>query len=170
MNAQAKTINKVDWSKFTLTEWLYQFGNWQADVQGAIGFKCTQLSPLYNAIKEAKQKLKQSDSGNLLAAYFTDENYNPSFAGKDRTCLISDEEANEVQWLVVSIIRWANTNQSLAMLEFMDAIIDRYFRQLPWSQMKTAHRTEMDAKYDVKCGLAALHLWNPHIKYIKGTV
>jgi hypothetical protein len=70
MNSKLHKIEKVDWSKFTLTEWLYQFGYWQADVHGAIGFKCTQLSPLYNAIKEAKLKFNQEVSESIIASYF----------------------------------------------------------------------------------------------------
>lgn len=170
MNAQLKKIDKVDWSKFTLTEWLYQFGYWQADVQGAIGFKCTQLSPLYNAIKEAKVKFNQEASDSIIASYFCNEDFYLPFAGKDKTCLITDDEAMEVQQLVVGIINYAALTKSPAVLSWMKAIIKRYFRQLSWSKMKDEDNTEMDAKYDVRCGLAILHLHYPYIKYVKGTV
>jgi len=40
----------------------------------------------------------------------------------------------------------------------VDAIICRYFYSNSWAEMKNSTRTEMDAKFDVKCGLAALHV------------
>ncbi|ADX92146.1 hypothetical protein J513_1827 [Acinetobacter baumannii 1397084] len=52
----------------------------------------------------------------------------------------------------------------------MDAIIERYFNQKSWTQLVTPERTAMDAKYDVRCGLAALHNRYQFIRYKNGSV
>lgn len=49
----------------------------------------------------------------------------------------------------------------------MDAIIERYFNQKSWTQLVTPERTAMDAKYDVRCGLAALH---NRYQFIRGSI
>ena len=58
--------------------------------------------------------------------------------------------------------------------EWLDAVIDRYFYGNSWPNMvikvgcvdsPTIIRSEMDARSDVKCGLAALHSRYSFIKY-----
>ena len=53
------------------------------------------------------------------------------------------------------------------MDEWMDAIICRYFYGNSWSQMCNENRTGVDVKFDVKCGLAALHCRYGFIAYEK---
>lgn len=48
--------------------------------------------------------------------------------------------------------------QSEALDDWLDAIICCYFYNNSWAEIKNTTRTEMDAKFDVKCGLAALHV------------
>jgi len=48
--------------------------------------------------------------------------------------------------------------QSEILDGWLDAIVSRYFYGASWAEMKNENRTEMDAKFDVKCGLAALHV------------
>lgn len=82
-------------------------------------------------------------------------------------CLITDDEARAVQRLIIDILDGCTSE---AMLDWMDAIIERYFNQKSWTQLVTPERTAMDAKYDVRCGLAALHNRYQFIRYKNGSV
>lgn len=78
------------------------------------------------------------------------------------TCEIDDNEARAVQRLVLDI-----KGQSEVLDEWMDAIISRYFYTNSWSEMVNNDRTQLDARSDVKCGLAALHSRYKQIIYLR---
>lgn len=82
-------------------------------------------------------------------------------------CEITDDEARAVQRLILDVI---NNTDSEALLEWMDVIICRYFERPSWSKLQTQERTVMEAKYDIRCGLAVLHYRYPFIKYNKGNI
>ncbi|MFL4393358.1 hypothetical protein RJ729_00725 [Acinetobacter pittii] len=82
-------------------------------------------------------------------------------------CEITDDEARAVQRLILDII---NNTDSEALLEWMDVIICRHFEGYSWSKLQTPERTVMEAKYDIRCGLAVLHYRYPFIKYNKGNI
>ncbi|TCB32267.1 hypothetical protein E0H86_05960 [Acinetobacter sp. ANC 4635] len=87
-----------------------------------------------------------------MASYFTSE-VEPFRKSKSKVvCQIDDNEARAVQRLVLDLM-----GRSEIMDDWMDAIVDRYFRGLSWSEMVTPERTQADARQDVKCGLAVLH-------------
>lgn len=83
------------------------------------------------------------------------------------SCDITDDEARAVQRLVLDVI---NGTDSEALLDWMQVIISRYFNDRSWAELETPDRIVMDAKYDVRCGLAVLHVRYPFIQYVKGTV
>lgn len=82
-------------------------------------------------------------------------------------CEITDDEAIAVQRLILDVI---NNTDSEALLEWMDVIICRYFERHSWAKSQTPERTVMEAKYNIRCGLAVLHYPYPFIKYNKGHV
>jgi len=79
--------------------------------------------------------------------------FEPPKAKRSRiACQINDNEARAVQRLILDI-----QGQSEILDDWMDAIICRYFYGNSWAEMVTDQRSQMDARMDVKCGLAALH-------------
>lgn len=151
-------LQVVDWSKYDLQEWLRQFGCW-------LGVhRDTATNQTMVAIKKAKLRLGEVERGEMLAQYICNEDNHDRPKRNRALCLITDDEARAVQKLVLDVI---NGTDSQIMLDWMQAIIDRYFTGLSWPNMITSDRGLMDARMDVKCGLAALHSRYAFIKYEK---
>ena len=156
MNAMVKVQNimqAVDWSKYSLEEWLYQFGAWMNSVAGVCGNSVNPIAVAMDqaVVKRRKFKLGVRKTRQIIADSMLSEE-KPKLSRVGVVCEINDNEARVVQRLILDM-----QGQSEIMDEWMDAIICRYFYGNSWSNMRTESRTEMDAKYDVKCGLAALH-------------
>ncbi|MDC4815651.1 hypothetical protein NQ815_18235, partial [Acinetobacter baumannii] len=111
-------------------------------------------------------RLNKNQRAKLIAYYLCDEEL-PKIKRHKMSCDITDDEARAVQRLVLDVI---NGTDSEALLDWMQVIISRYFNDRSWAELETPDRTVMDAKYDVRCGLAALHVRYPFIQYVKGTV
>ena len=170
MNAaveQKHILQAVDWSKYDLPEWLYQFGAWQNSAKGTCG---KTLNPIATAMDQAVTKRKKLKMGvkkkrQIIAdAMCSDLDFLPTKkqTPKDIVCQISDDEARAVQRLILDM-----QGRSDILDDWLDAIIERYFYFNSWSEMRTPYRTEHDAKQDVKCGLAALHVRYSFIRYAK---
>ena len=145
-------LQTVDWSRFDLEGWLYQFGAWMNSQYS---------EPRNQMIKTLKsQKLGKLKREQLIGRYMADLEYMETPKKTRIVCSINDNEARAVQRLILDM-----QGQSEVLDEWLDAIIDRYFYGNSWAQMRTPERTEMDAKYDVRCGLAALHSHYGFIHY-----
>ncbi|MCY6411216.1 hypothetical protein QTA56_03560 [Acinetobacter sp. VNH17] len=163
MNTAVHIMQTVDWSKYDLPDWLRQCGAWQRSCKGGK----QAANPIAVAMQKAKVRLKKKDRAKLIAYYLCDTQELQQTAHHKVSCQITDDEARAVQRLVLDII---NGTDSEATLEWMDTIIGRYFHDRSWAELETPDRTVMDAKYDVRCGLAALHVRYSFIRYVKGTV
>lgn len=153
MNAVVTIMNTVDWSKYDLEGWLYQFGAWMNSVSGTCGQSINPIAIAMDqvVVKQKILRLTEEQKKEIITAHFTNEE-KPKLTRTRIVCQIDDNEARAVQRLILDM-----QGHSQIMDEWMDALICRYFYGNSWSQMRTDSRTEMDAKYDVKCGLAALH-------------
>lgn len=174
MNAMVKVQNimqAVDWGKYSLEEWLYQFGAWMNSVAGVCGNSVNPIAVAMDqaVVKQKIAKLTEDQKREVIAAHFLDSE-KPKLTRSNITCLIDDNEARAVQRLILDM-----QGQSEIMDEWMDAIICRYFYGNSWSQMvkwemnpvgdKVKIYSENDARADVKCGLAALHCRYKFIEY-----
>lgn len=164
MNAAVKEhiLQKIDWSRFDLEGWLYQFGAWMQSCSGVCGKSINPIAvAMDNAVKARKyKKLTEEQQVQILADYICGNGDLPKPRRGRIKCQINDNEARAVQRLILDM-----QNQSEILDDWMDAIISRYFYGNSWSAMKTKMRTEMDAKFDVRCGLAALHSRYQFITY-----
>lgn len=150
-------LQTVDWSRFNLEEWLYQLGAWQNSVKLTCG---KSLNPIAIAMDQAVVKRKKIKIGlmkkrQIIAdGILNDVEFMPikKQTPKDTVCQIDDNEARAIQHLVLDL-----QGQSEILDDWMDAVISRYFYFNSWSEMVTEKRTGVDAKFDVKCGLAVLH-------------
>ena len=171
MNAAVNHIMQtVDWTRFSLEEWLYQFGAWMHSNSGTCG---KSINPIAVAMDQAVVKRKKFKLGvrkqrQVIADYMISEQTTLKGRGKV-TCDITDNEARAVQRLILDM-----QGKSHVLDEWLDAVIDRYFYGNSWPNMvikvgpvdnPTILRSEMDARSDVKCGLAALHSRYSFIKY-----
>ncbi len=98
------------------------------------------------------KKLKKSQQQQIIVDYLTGDFEPPKPKRTRITCHIDDNEARAVQRLILDM-----QGQSDILDDWMDAIIRRYFYGNSWAEMVTDERSQMDARMDVKCGLAALH-------------
>ncbi|MDO7187308.1 hypothetical protein [Acinetobacter baumannii] len=162
MNTAVHIMQAVNWSKYDLPGWLRQCGAWQRSCKN--GYSTN--NPIAVAMKKAKVRLNKNQRAKLIAYYLCDEEL-PKIKRHKMSCDITDNEARAVQRLVLDVI---NGTDSEALLDWMQVIISRYFNDRSWAELETSDRTVMDAKYDVRCGLAALHVRYPFIQYVKGTV
>ncbi|MCX0335039.1 hypothetical protein [Acinetobacter radioresistens] len=146
-------LQTMDWSRFDLEGWLYQFGAWMNSQYS---------EPRNEMIKTLKsKKLGKLKREQLIGRYMADLEYMETPRKAKTVCSINDNEARAVQRLILDM-----QGQSEVLDEWLDAIIDRYFYGNSWRNMvikvgrvdnPTILRSEMDARSDVKCGLAALH-------------
>lgn len=170
MNAAVNHIMQaMDWSKYSLEEWLYQFGAWQHSNKGTCG---KSINPIAVAMDEAvvKRKSKKITGKEQIIADWINDDSKVSIPRKNKHCCeILDNEARAVQRLILDM-----QGTSEVLDEWLDAIIDRYFYGNSWTNMvikigradkPTIIRSEMDARSDVKCGLAALHSRYSFIRY-----
>ena len=168
MNAAVNHImQSVDWTRFSLEEWLYQFGAWMHSNSGTCG---ESINPIAVAMDQAVKKRKQQVKGKeqIIADWMASDEVT-TVKRKGVTCEITDNEARAVQRLILDM-----QGKSHVLDEWLDAVIDRYFYGNSWPNMvikvgrvdsPTIIRSEMDARSDVKCGLAALHSRYSFIKY-----
>lgn len=162
--AKQHILQSVDWTRFDLEGWLQQFGAWLYTSSGSCGRSVNPIAiAMDNAVKAKKvKKLGHEQQVQIITDYLAGD-YVPPKPRKTKTiCEIDDNEARAVQRLILDI-----KGQSEVLDGWMDAIIDRYFYTNSWSEMKNNTRTEMDAKFDIRCGLAALHVKYGFIPYVK---
>ncbi|BCX73990.1 hypothetical protein [Acinetobacter sp. Tol 5] len=156
-------LQTVDWSRFDLEGWLYQFGAWLYTNTGPTGKSVNPIAiAMDNAVKEKKyKKLSPEQRLKIITGYLM-EDLGQAKPRKTRlTCEINDNEARAVQRLILDL-----QGQSEILDDWMDAVISRYFYGCSWPEMITDERSQMNARSDVKCGLAALHCRYGYIKYI----
>ncbi|ESK40276.1 hypothetical protein P256_00723 [Acinetobacter nectaris CIP 110549] len=162
MNAVAERhiMQVMDWSKYSLEEWLYQFGAWQYSSSGTCGKSINPIAVAMDqaVVKRKKFKLGVKKQRQVIADYMVSDLDTPKPRRSKFECNITDDEARAVQHLILDM-----QGKSEILDEWLDAVIDRYFYGNSWADMVTESRTGMDAKYDVKCGLAALHVRYPFI-------
>src|SRR5690606_31149259 len=174
MNAMVKVQNimqVVDWSKYSLEEWLYQFGAWMNSVSGTCGKSINPIAVAMDEaiVKQRKFKLGVRKTCQIIADSMLSEE-KPKLSRVGVVCEIDDNEARAVQRLILDM-----QGQSEIMDEWMDAIVCRYFYGNSWSQMvkwemnpvgdMVKMYSENDARADVKCGLAALHCRYKFMEY-----
>jgi hypothetical protein len=148
-------LQTVDWTRFDLEGWLYQFGAWIYSASGRGGRSVNPIAvAMDSAVKAQKlKKLNKQEQQQIIADYLTGDFEPPKPKRTRITCQIDDNEARAVQRLILDM-----QGQSEVLDGWLDAIVSRYFYGASWAEMKNPYRTEMDAKFDVKCGLAALHV------------
>ena len=169
---KAKNIMQaVDWSKYSLEEWLYQFGAWMNSVSGVCGNSVNPIAVAMDeaVVKQRKFKLGVRKTRQIIADSMLSEE-KPKLSRSGVVCEIDDNEARAVQRLILDM-----QGQSEIMDEWMDAVICRYFYGNSWAQMvkwvmnpvgdMVKTYSENDARADVKCGLAALHCRYGFIEY-----
>lgn len=155
-------LQAVDWSRFDLEGWLYQFGAWLYTNTSPSGRSINPIAiAMDNAVKVKKyKKLSAEQKLKIIADYMLDEFEKPKPRKTRLTCEINDNEARAVQRLILDL-----QGQSEILDDWMDAVISRYFYSCSWSEMVRPERTQNDARSDVKCGLAALHSRYGFIKF-----
>ena len=159
MNAAVNHImQNVDWTRFSLEEWLYQFGAWMHSNSGTCGKSINPIAvAMDQAVKKRKQQIKGKDQ--IIADWMASDEVT-TVKRKGITCDITDNEARAVQRLILDM-----KGKSHVLDEWLDAVIDRYFYGNPISALVNESRTLMDAKFDLKMGLAAIHARYPFIEY-----
>lgn len=147
-------LQAVDWSRFDLEGWLYQFGAWLYTNTGPSGKSVNPIAiAMENAVKVKKYKKLSSEQRLKMITGYLMEDLGQAKPRKTRlTCEINDNEARAVQRLILDL-----QGQSEILDDWIDAVISRYFYGNSWPEMVTDERSQMGARIDVKCGLAALH-------------
>lgn len=144
----------IDWTRFDLESWLHQFGAWMRSTKGTCGRYANPIAiAMNNVVKVQKFKRLSKDQKEQVIVDYLSGDFQPlKIKNNHIICQINDNEARAVQRLILDML-----GQSEIMDDWMDAIIDRYFYGNSWAEMVTDERSQMDARMDVKCGLAALH-------------
>lgn len=162
MNAVVTITGAVNWSKFTLEEWLYQFGAWMNSVSGICG---KSINPIAIAMDQAVIKSKAAKinltKSEIIANYVASDEDKPKLQRSNITCLISDNEARAVQRLILDM-----QGKSEVLDEWLDVVIARHFYCNSFAKIADEHhKSLMDVKFDNKAGLAAIYARNLFIKH-----
>ena len=170
MNAAVTIMQAIDWNKFDLEGWLYQFGAWMRSSSGVCGRSVNPIAvAMDEAVTKRKQKMNAEMQKQIITDYLTGDFEPPKPKPSKTVCEITDNEARAVQRLVLDL-----QGQSDVLDGWLDAIVDRYFYVSTWPDMEVVVMVEgkpkitysqMDARFDVKCGLAALHSRYGFIQY-----
>ena len=159
-------MQAVNWKRFDLEEWLKQFGYWlkkpdylAAKVQ--VSSNSAMIAGLMGRAAFASDvpRLQTSMLPKAIVNYILDENP-VRLRASQNLCLIDDIEAKAVERLILD-----SKGQSEILDDWLNAVVDKYFKGYSWPKMVTPNRSLMDARSDVKCGLAALHARYPFIKF-----
>ena len=107
MNAlvEKHILQEVDWSKFDLEGWLYQFGAWMNTVSGTCGKSINPIAiAMDNVAKKRKsKKLTKAKEGQIIIDYLIAENYSPKLKRTKVSCQINDNEARAIQRLILDL-------------------------------------------------------------------
>lgn len=137
MNAAVHIMQAVNWKKFTLEEWLKQFGAW---CQGTgTCSTVTNSSLLARLIDRAKWENTPASQRSAKPIRLR--------------CRISDNEARAVQRLILD----AQGLNNEIVNQWMAAVIGRYFYNNSWKDLAEHEHESVNAmRQDVACGLAFL--------------
>ncbi|MDQ8954552.1 hypothetical protein RFH42_16505 [Acinetobacter rudis] len=161
MNTAVTIMQAVDWSKYDLEGWLYQFGAWMRSASGVCGRSVNPIAvAMDEAVKKRKYKMKPEMQKQIIADYMSGDLVVPRPKGNKTVCEITDNEARAVQRLILDM-----QGQSDVLDGWLHSIIDRYFYGCSIANMVNHTRTLMETKFDLKCGLAALHCKYPFIVF-----
>ncbi len=161
MNVAVTIMQAIDWTKYDLEGWLYQFGAWMRSASGVCG---RSVNPIAVAMDEAVMKRKQKISSDMqkqiIADYMAGDFDVPRPKASKTVCEITDNEARAVQRLVLDM-----QGRSDVLDGWLSTVVNRYFYGNSIASMVNPRRSLMDTKFDLKCGLAAIHCKYPFITY-----
>jgi len=160
MNAAVTIMQAMDWQKYDLEGWLYQFGAWMSSSSGVGG---RSVNPIAIAMDEAVKKSKSkgvTGKEQIIADWLNDEAPIPKVKKSQVCCEITDNEARAVQRLILDM-----QGRSEVLDGWLSTVISRYFYGSSIANMVNPTRSLMDTKFDLKCGLAAIHCKYPFIPY-----
>lgn len=162
MNAQVSIMQTMDWSKFTLEEWLYQFGAWMNSVSGTCGKSINPIAIAMDSavIKQKIAKFTDDEKKQIIAAHFATEE-KPKLQRSNAVCQITDNEARAVQRLILDM-----QGKSHILDEWLDVVIARHFYCNSFAKIADEqHKSLMEVKFDNKAGLAAIYARNLFLKH-----
>ncbi|MGE8653485.1 MAG: hypothetical protein ACN6NV_07015 [Acinetobacter gandensis] len=162
MNAAVSIMQSVDWTRFDLEGWLYQFGAWMNSVSGTCGKSVNPIAVAMDqaVVKQKIKKLTEEQKKEIIAAHFLSD-AQPKLSRTKITCQIDDNEARAVQRLILDM-----RGKSEVLDEWLDVVIDRYFYNNSFALIaEKSGKSLMEVKFDHKAGLAAIHVRNIYIKH-----
>jgi len=140
-------MHAVDWTRFDLEGWLYQFGAW-LDQKSFTGIPSGAYSnPIASAMVQVEKqrrlkRLGKKKQREIIANYFVSES-DPFRKTKSKTqCQIDDNEARAVQRLVLDLMgrakSWMNGWTRLSIVTSVDSHGLRWSERIVRSQMHGA--------------------------------
>ena len=104
MTAAVTIMQAVDWTRFDLEGWLYQFGAWMNTVSGTCGKTINPIAVAMDqvVVKQKIKKLTEQQKNEIIAAHFLSE-AKPNLSFTKTVCQIDDNEARAVQRLILDM-------------------------------------------------------------------
>ena len=89
MTAAVTIMQAVDWTRFDLEGWLYQFGAWMNTVSGTCGKSINPIAVAMDqaVVKQKIQKLSDEQKEKIIADHFLSDT-KPKLIRSKTTCLI----------------------------------------------------------------------------------
>ena len=142
MNAKVTIMQATQWNRFSIEDWLRQFGAWMnGDTETVV--KMVKSLPA--------KRLTQEQREGLLASYLGDNNLRSRSIRKGTVCEISDNEARAVQRIILDL----QNHPSEILREWMSIIWSHYVMGDSLRDVAERHETSLhQVRQDIKCGLS----------------
>ena len=142
MNVAVTIMQATNWSKFSIEDWLRQFGAWiNGDTQTIV--KMVKSLPA--------KRLNQEQKDILLASYLGGSVQRSRAMKKGIACEITDNEARAVQRIILDL----QDHPSEILREWMAVIWSHYVMGDSLRDVAERHGTSLhQVRQDIKCGLS----------------
>lgn len=142
MNARITIMQATDWKKFSIEDWLRQFGAWMNEDSET-------KKLVYKTIPT--KKLSQQERENLIAHYMLDKDFKEPKLRHGVVCKISDNEARAFQNIILDIRRI----KSEPLQYWLDALWQVYVEGKKLREVAQMYETStIQIRQDIKCALA----------------
>lgn len=142
MNAMVTIMQATAWKKYSIEDWLRQFGAWMNGDSETMRLMLKSMPT---------KKLSQQHREELIALYLKDNSVKERVQRRGTVCEISDNEARAVQRMLLDI--QAMNNEIL--MDWLNVLWEHYVMNKSLREVAlTLDSSLLQVRQDIKCGLA----------------
>lgn len=142
MNAMVTIMQATAWKKYSIEDWLRQFGAWMNGDSETVRLIIKSMPT---------KKITQKQREELIALYLKDNSVKERAHRRGTVCEITDNEARAVQRMILDI--QAMNNEIL--MDWLNVLWEHYVMNKSLREVAlTLDSSLLQVRQDIKCGLA----------------